>query len=80
MNNENKKDLRKAWYSHLEATNEQFTQEEIKLGPWISFSLVNDLKYMAFVLSSLFSVNDKVVHTGFLPMGHYPFAIGVGKK
>ena len=65
---------------HLEATNEQFTQEEIKLGPWISFSLVNDLKYMAFVLSSLFSVNDKVVHTGFLPMGHYPFAIGVGKK
>ena len=26
------------------------------------------------------SMNDKVVHTGFLPMGHYLFAIGVGKK
>jgi len=55
MNNENKKDLRKAWYSHLEASNQQFTQEVEKLGPWISFSLMNDSKHMAFVLSSLFN-------------------------
>ena len=27
-----------------------------------------------------FSMNDEVVHTGFYPMAHYLFAIGVGKK
>jgi len=25
-------------------------------------------------------MNDEVVHTGFHPMAHYLFAIGVGKK
>ena len=28
----------------------------------------------------IFSMNDEVVHTGFHPMAHYLFAIGVGKK
>ena len=28
----------------------------------------------------IFSMNDEVVHTGFYPMAHYLFAIGVGKK
>lgn len=28
----------------------------------------------------LFSMNDEVVHTGFYPMAHYLFAIGVGLK
>ena len=28
----------------------------------------------------LFSMNDEVVHTGFYPMAHYLWAIGVGKK
>lgn len=28
----------------------------------------------------LFSMNDEVVHTGFYPMAHYLFAIGVGPK
>ena len=51
MDNKIKKDLRKAWSLHLEATHDQFAQEEIKLGPWTSYSLVNDPKHMAFVLS-----------------------------
>ena len=28
----------------------------------------------------VFSMNDEVVHTGFYPMAHYLFALGVGKK
>ena len=28
----------------------------------------------------MFSMNDEVVHTGFFPMSHYLFALGVGKK
>lgn len=28
----------------------------------------------------VFSMNDEVVHTGYYPMAHYLFAIGVGKK
>ena len=28
----------------------------------------------------MFSMNDEVVHTGYHPMAHYIFAIGVGKK
>jgi len=28
----------------------------------------------------IFSMNDEVVHTGFYPMAHYLFAIGVGKQ
>lgn len=28
----------------------------------------------------LFSMNDEVVHTGFYPMAHYLFGVGVGKK
>ena len=30
--------------------------------------------------TSIFSMNDEVVHTGFYPMAHYLFALGVGKK
>lgn len=33
-------------------------------------------KYMKTVL--MFSMNDDVVHTGFFPMAHYLFAIGIG--
>lgn len=28
----------------------------------------------------MFSMNDEVVHTGYAPMGHYIFAMGVGKR
>ena len=28
----------------------------------------------------IFSMNDEVVHTGYYPMAHYLFALGVGKK
>ena len=36
------------------------------------------LEYFANVF--LFSMNDEVVHTGFSPMAHYLFAMGVGVK
>lgn len=35
-------------------------------------------KYMKTVL--MFSMNDDVVHTGFFPMAHYLFAVGIGVK
>jgi 2-polyprenyl-3-methyl-5-hydroxy-6-metoxy-1,4-benzoquinol methylase len=35
-------------------------------------------KYFHTVL--LFSMNDEVVHTGFIPMAHYLFALGIGVK
>lgn len=44
-------DDRKSWKLHFEATVDQFAQKEISLGPWTSYSLVNDPKHMAFVLS-----------------------------
>ena len=28
----------------------------------------------------IFSMNDEVVHTGFYPMAHYLFAVGIGKR
>lgn len=36
------------------------------------------LKY--FYNCFMFSMNDEVVHTGYAPMAHYLFAIGVGKR
>jgi len=42
---------RVAWNLHIEATNDQFAAEEIRLGPWTSYSLMHDPKHMAFVLS-----------------------------
>lgn len=33
-----------------------------------------------FANSFLFSMNDEIVHTGYYPMAHYLFAIGVGLK
>ena len=33
-----------------------------------------------FYNTFVFSMNDEVMHTGFYPMAHYLFAIGVGKK
>jgi 2-polyprenyl-3-methyl-5-hydroxy-6-metoxy-1,4-benzoquinol methylase len=35
-------------------------------------------RYMKTVM--IFSMNDEVVHTGFHPMAHYLFAVGIGKK
>jgi 2-polyprenyl-3-methyl-5-hydroxy-6-metoxy-1,4-benzoquinol methylase len=45
------KKKRLAWKLHIEATKDQFRQKEISLGPWTSYSLVNDPKHMSFVLS-----------------------------
>ncbi|MCU7555009.1 class I SAM-dependent methyltransferase [Alteromonas sp. ASW11-19] len=35
-------------------------------------------QYFSNVL--VFSMNDEVVHTGFTPMAHYLFAVGIGKR
>ena len=40
------------------------------------FSLLNEYFQNTFV----FSMNDEVVHTGYLPMAHYLFGIGVNKR
>lgn len=40
-----------AWNCYREGTDYQFACEEIPLGPWTSYSLMNDPKHMAFVLS-----------------------------
>ena len=45
------KESRVAWNLHVEATNDQFATEELNLGPWTSYSLINDPKHMVFVLS-----------------------------
>ena len=51
MSKDVKKNERKAWNLHLEATHDQFAQEEMSLGPWTSYSLIQDPKHMVFVLS-----------------------------
>lgn len=38
--------------------------------------LMSDYFYTVF----MFGMNDEVVHTGYLPMAHYLFAVGVGTK
>ena len=45
------KETRLAWNLHVEATNDQLATKELNLGPWTSYSLINDPKHMAFVLS-----------------------------
>ncbi len=37
--------------AYKEGTDYQFDTEELKLGPWTSYSLINDPKHMCFVLS-----------------------------
>jgi len=46
-----KEDQRLSWKLHLEATKEQFSAEEVCLGPWTSYSLMHDPKHMCFVLA-----------------------------
>lgn len=40
-----------AWQCYREGTDPQFECEELKLGPWTSYSLINDPKHMVFVLA-----------------------------
>lgn len=39
-------------------------------------TLMNQFFFNVF----MFGMNDELVHTGFLPMAHYLFAVGVGKR
>lgn len=40
-----------AWQCYTEGTDYQFSTAELSLGPWSSFSLINDPKHMSFVLA-----------------------------
>lgn len=40
-----------AWRLYREGTDYQFDNQELNLGPWTSYSLMNDPKHMSFVLS-----------------------------
>jgi len=46
-----KKTLEKAKKAYRKGTEYQFNTPELKLGPWTSYSLINDPKHMCFVLS-----------------------------
>jgi 2-polyprenyl-3-methyl-5-hydroxy-6-metoxy-1,4-benzoquinol methylase len=41
---------------------------------------LKDLSDRYFHNTFVFSMNDEVIHTGYYPMAHYIFAVGVGKK
>jgi len=43
--------LKTAWDLYREGTDYQFENKEFLLGPWSSYSLVNDPKHLAFVLA-----------------------------
>jgi len=63
-------------------TSEPYASQSSKVGH-INLKNAADLKdllsrYMKTVI--IFSMNDEVVHTGFHPMAHYLFAVGIGKK
>jgi 2-polyprenyl-3-methyl-5-hydroxy-6-metoxy-1,4-benzoquinol methylase len=42
---------RLAWRLHSEATKDQFAADELHLGPWTSYSFINDPRHTLFVLS-----------------------------
>jgi 2-polyprenyl-3-methyl-5-hydroxy-6-metoxy-1,4-benzoquinol methylase len=46
-----KKEDRIAWQLHVKATKDQFSTNEMSLGPWSSYSLIHDPKHMCFVLA-----------------------------
>lgn len=48
INAKNRKSAKKAYH---EGTEYQFDTSELKLGPWTSYSMINDPKHMCFVLS-----------------------------
>lgn len=63
-------------------TSQAYASEASRIGH-INLKSANDLsglmsKYFNNVFS--FSMNDEVVHTGYSPMAHYIFAMGVGVK
>lgn len=63
-------------------TSDQYASEASKAGH-INLKSCEELKKLMHVFFEnvfMFSMNDEVVHTGFAPMAHYLFAIGVGKK
>jgi len=47
------KETRLAWNLYVEATDGQFTTKELNLGPWTSYSLINDPKpWLLFYLAT----------------------------
>lgn len=47
---------------------------------WQSFKFLRELMVSYFANTLMFSMNDEVIHTGFLPMAHYLFGVGIGIK
>ena len=45
-----------------------------------SATTLKELSDRYFHNTFVFSMNDEIVHTGYYPMAHYLFAVGVGKK
>lgn len=59
-----------AWQCYTEGTDYQFNTHELSLGPWSSYSLINDPKHLAFVLArykfcaKMLDGKDKVFEIG----------------
>jgi 2-polyprenyl-3-methyl-5-hydroxy-6-metoxy-1,4-benzoquinol methylase len=45
------KETRLAWDLHVTGTDDLFSTKELRLGPWTSYTLINDPKHLTFALS-----------------------------
>lgn len=64
------------------ATAEPYASEPSKIGHvnWKSFASLRQSMQACFENVFMFGMNDEVVHTGYGPMCHYLFALGVAPK
>jgi|SRR5579872_2850882 len=46
-----KEAIQSAWDRYQQGTDEQFSSEELSMGPWTSYSYVNDPRHLTFVLA-----------------------------
>lgn len=59
-----------AWQCYTDGTDYQFNTQELSLGPWSSYSLINDPKHLVFVLArykfcaKMLEGKDKVLEIG----------------
>ncbi|MES2121513.1 MAG: hypothetical protein V4492_01905, partial [Chlamydiota bacterium] len=62
--------LASAWDCYQEGTDEQFSCEELLLGPWTSYSYIHDPRHLTFVLArykfcaKMLEGSDTVVEIG----------------
>ncbi len=63
-------------------TSEQYASDP-GASPHINLKNAHSLKRLLdqfFANTFIFSMNDEIVHTGFFPMAHYLFGVGVGRR